>query len=90
MRRYKQSEIDEVSKILKNNGVISVSTDTVYGLCASSNSRKAYDKLISIKNRPDTKPFPIMCINETQIKDIAIVNLDTEKLIHAWSNYSNS
>lgn len=84
MKRYKQNEIDKVSKILKADGVISVPTDTVYGLCASINSRKAYEKLISIKNRPDNKPFSIMCINGTQIKDIAIVNLDTEKLIHAF------
>lgn len=84
MKRYKQNEIDKVSKILKDDSVISVPTDTVYGLCASINSRKAYEKLISIKNRPDTKPFPIMCLNETQIKDIAIVNLDAEKLIHAF------
>lgn len=49
MKRYKQNEIDKVSKILKDNGVISVPTDTVYSLCASINSRKAYEKLISIK-----------------------------------------
>lgn len=49
MKRYKQNEIDKVSKILKDNGIISVPTGTVYGLCASINSRKAYEKLISIK-----------------------------------------
>ena len=31
MKRYKQSEIEEVSTILKNDGVISIPTDTVYG-----------------------------------------------------------
>lgn len=38
------------------------------------NSKKAYNKIISIKNRPVTKPFPIMYANEEQIKSIAIVD----------------
>lgn len=34
MRRYKQSEIEEVATILKNDGVISVPTDTVlWNMC---------------------------------------------------------
>ena len=32
MKRYKQSEIEEVVTVLKNDGVISVPTDTVYGI----------------------------------------------------------
>lgn len=61
VKKYKQSEIDELADILKNDGVISVPTDTVYGICARINSLKAHDKLISIKHRPITKLFPIMC-----------------------------
>ena len=37
MKRYKQSEIEEVVTVLKNDGVISVPTDTVYGICARIN-----------------------------------------------------
>ena len=59
VKRYKQSEIDELADILKNDGVISVPTDTVYGICARINSLKAHDKLISIKHRPITKLLPI-------------------------------
>ncbi len=68
VKRYKQSEIDELADILKNDGVISVPTDTVYGICARINSLKAHDKLISIKHRPITKLLPIMCADEEQIK----------------------
>lgn len=81
MKRYKQSEIADVAEILKKDGVISVPTDTVYGICASINSHKGYEKLINIKNRPNSKPFPIMCLNKEQIKNIAIINFDVEKLI---------
>ena len=84
MRRYSQNEIDELAEILKNDGVISVPTDTVYGLCARINSKAAYEKLVELKKRPANKSFPVMCLNEEQIKSIAIVNESAEKLIRRF------
>lgn len=84
MKRYKQSEIDELAEILKRDGVISVPTDTVYGVCARMNSVKAHDKLVIVKKRPETKLFPVMCADEEQIKSIAIVDERAEKLIRAF------
>lgn len=82
MKRYKQTEIDELAEILKKDGVISVPTDTVYGVCARMNSKQAHDNLAKTKNRPATKLFPVMCSDEEQIKSIAIVNEKAEKIIH--------
>ena len=45
MKRYTQNEIDKLANILKNDGVICVPTDTVYGICARINSEKARDNL---------------------------------------------
>ena len=84
MKRYKQSEIEEVANVLKNDGVISVPTDTVYGICARINSSKAYLKLVSVKNRPSTKSFPVMCSDIEQIKSIAISDENALKLIKAF------
>lgn len=84
IKRYKESEIKEVIDILKKDGVISVPTDTVYGLCARISSVIAYNNLMMVKNRPSTKRFPIMCANEEQIKDIAIVDEKAEKIIKAF------
>ena len=81
IKRYKQTEIEKLAEILKNDGVISVPTDTVYGVCARINSKKAHDNLVKTKNRPITKPFPVMCSDEEQIKSIAIVDEKAEKLI---------
>ena len=82
MKRYIQNEIDELADILKKDGVISVPTDTVYGLCARMNSKKAHDKLMMVKNRPINKLLPIMCADEEQIKSIAVVDKRVEKIIH--------
>ena len=84
MKRYKQSEIEEIATILKNDGVISVPTDTVYGICARINSSKAYEKLVSVKNRPSTKSFPVMCSDIDQIKSIATLDENAIKLIKAF------
>lgn len=84
MKRFSEDDIDEIVDILKNNGVISVPTDTVYGVCARIDSKKAHDNLILVKNRPETKPFPVMCANEEQIKGIAIVNEKAEKIIKSF------
>ena len=84
IKRYKKTEIDELVYILKNDGVISVPTDTVYGICARISTKKAQDKLVSIKNRPEKKAFPVMCSDIEQIKSIAIVNEKEEKIIKAF------
>ena len=84
MKIYKQNQTDELAEILKRDGVISVPTDTVYGVCARMNSVKAHENLMITKNRPATKLFPIMCADEAQIKSIAIVDEKAEKLIQAF------
>ena len=84
IKRYKQTDIDKIVSILKNDGVISVPTDTVYGLCARIKTKKAHDKLVKVKNRPEEKPFPIMCANIKQIKSIGIVNETADKIIKSF------
>ena len=78
---YNENEIDELVYILKNDGVISVPTDTVYGLGGKIDSKKAYEKLLDIKERPINKAFPIMCADEKQVRKIGIVDKNVEKLI---------
>ena len=81
MKRYTKNQIKELSEILKNDGVISVPTDTVFGICGSIKSKKAQKKLKSIKERPASKPFPIMCSDIEQIKSIATIDKKSEKII---------
>ena len=81
MKRYTKNQIKELSEILKNDGVISVPTDTVFGICGSIKSKKAQEKLKSIKERPASKPFPIMCSDIEQIKSIATIDKKSEKII---------
>lgn len=81
MVRLQEQDIDEIVDLLKNDGVISVPTDTVYGICGKLYSKKVYNKIMMIKNRPLTKPLSIMCKDKEQIKSIVIVDEKTEKII---------
>ena len=84
IKRYNETQINELVNILKKEGVISVPTDTVYGICATISSQKARDKLARVKNRPKEKAFPVMCANFEQIRKIAIVDKNAEKIIKAF------
>ena len=89
IKRYKQTEIEKIVQILKNDGIISIPTDTVYGICARINSKVAHDKLIKAKERPINKSFPVMCENEEQIKSIAIVDPKAEKVLRKKEELPN-
>lgn len=84
MKRYSQEQIEELAKILKNDGVISVPTDTVYGLCSRMYSKEAREKIMHIKERPSNKSLPIMCADEEQIKSIAVVGEREKKIINSF------
>ena len=84
MKKYNKNQIKELTKILKNDGVISVPTDTVFGICGSIKSKKAQEKLKSIKERPASKPFPIMCADIEQIKSVAMIDNKSEKIIREF------
>jgi len=84
MKRYKQTEIDLVVNAILDDGVLSVPTDTVYGICARVHSPEAFNKLVEVKNRPSNKKFPVMCSDIEQIKSIAIVDDKAERLIRAF------
>ncbi len=84
MKRFKQNEIQEMVEILKNDGTLSVPTDTVYGVCCRYDHEQAQEKLRDVKKRPVTKAFPIMCANLQQIKQICEVDERSEKLIDAF------
>ena len=83
LKHYKYSDIDKLADILKQNGIIIVPTDTVYGLCGIT-TKKVHDKLYLVKKRPKNKLFPVMCANKEQIKKIAYINEIENKIIDSF------
>ncbi len=58
-----KSEIKQLNEILKNGGVISFVTDTVWGLGCLPSSSKGVDKIYEIKGRDRSKPLILMSNN---------------------------
>ena len=73
-----------MAEILRNNGVISVPTDTVYGVCARMSSEAAQEQLRKVKNRPADKAFPLMCRDAEEIETIAETDTRSRRLIAAF------
>lgn len=81
MKIIKEESYIEAVKILKNDGVIAIATDTVFGVCARTMSKKAFEKLIKVKNRPKEKAFPIMCKDISDMKLVGVIDNKTETII---------
>ena len=84
MKRFTENQIEEMAEILRNNGVLSVPTDTVYGVCARMDTMEAQENLRNVKNRPAAKAFPIMCADEDQIASICHITEMDHLLIEAF------
>jgi len=50
----------KAEKILKDNGVGVIPTDTLYGLVGKALSKKAVEKIYKIKGRNENKPFIVL------------------------------
>jgi len=64
--------IDLAAKILKNEGVIGLPTETVYGLAGNIYSEKAVKKIFEIKQRPLYNPLIVHVKNIPDIRKIAV------------------
>lgn len=62
-----QNDWKKSEKVLKNGGVIIAPTDTLYGILARAEDKKAVERIYKIKGRDKTKPFIILI---TDIKDL--------------------
>ena len=59
--------LKEASSLLKDDKIISVPTDTIYGLAGLAQSTKAINRIYEIKSRNQRNPIAI-CVGE--VKDI--------------------
>ena len=55
-----KNELEEIDKVLKNDGVIAFVTDTVWGLGCLPESKTAVEKIYKIKHRDEKKPLILM------------------------------
>ena len=61
-----EPQIFLAAQALLNGEIVIFPTETVYGIAADAANDEAISHLISLKNRPDNKPFPVM------VRDLAM------------------
>jgi L-threonylcarbamoyladenylate synthase len=83
MQILKKKEIilKEITRLIKQGGIIVFPTDTVYGLLADATSEIAVKKLLKIKKRKTQKPIPIFVKNIEMAKKLALINKQQEKFL---------
>ena len=83
-RKYTKEDLNELVEIIKNDGMVAIPTDTVYGLAIKASDFDNYQTLIKAKGRPENKPFPLMVSSYEQIE--ALVELDdrSRRLMHQF------
>lgn len=76
---YNNKIINDAVEILKNDGVIVVPTDTVYGFAIDSGSELAMKKVYEIKKRDLGKKLPIIVDSYDMLIELCDINKDVLK-----------
>ncbi len=71
-----KSDYEKAENILNNDGVVVLPTDTLYGLVASVNSKKAIEKIYKIKERDKSKALIVLI---SSLKDLDIFDIKIDK-----------
>ncbi len=80
-----ENELNNVIENLKNNSLVILPTETVYGLAASAFSDKACKKIFTVKGRAQDNPLIVHVANKKMIEEIAKKpNEIEEKLIDSF------
>lgn len=84
MKTYDLKQVEEVARALETHKIIAFPTDTVYGVGVLYGDLEDLHRLKHAKNRVETKPIPMMVGNVEQMKNIAIVDERTEKIVQKY------
>ena len=80
-----ENELETVVEALKNDELVILPTETVYGLAASAFSDKACNKIFAVKGRAQDNPLIVHVSSKEMIYDIAEKpNEIEEKLINTF------
>ncbi|MFH1396988.1 MAG: L-threonylcarbamoyladenylate synthase [Candidatus Omnitrophota bacterium] len=63
--------LQQAADILREGGLVIIPTETVYGIAADRQNRRAIDKLAEIKKRPKEKVFSLHIAQKERVEDFA-------------------
>ncbi len=75
-----ESGIKDACDSIKKGGVVVFPTDTVYGIGCDPYNKDAINKIYKIKGREKTKQLPVLAYSKKEIKKIAYLDENSEKI----------
>ncbi len=66
--------VERAAKVLEDGGLIAYPTDTYYGIGCDLESKKAIDRLYSVKGRDRKKPLAFLCPDLSDVARYAVVS----------------
>ncbi len=82
--KYYENAIMDACDSLKNDGVIIVPTDTLYGLACLSSSKIAIERIYKIKGRDKDKLLPLIVNSYSMLEKVVSVDLDKVKRLSKY------
>lgn len=77
-------ELEIAKQLLLIGEIVGFPTETVYGLGVIYDQKDAFEKLMIAKNRPENKPFTLMCSSLEMIESYADINNKVKMLIRRF------
>lgn len=79
IKELTKENLEEIKKVLDQDGIIIFPTDTVYGIGCNCYSIEGLKKLYSFKNRPLSKPINVLTNSYEKIEQVASHISEKEK-----------
>lgn len=70
--RPEEKYLEQAADILREGGLVIIPTETVYGIAADRNNKKAVERLYEIKQRPKEKNFSVHIDDKDKLDNLAI------------------
>lgn len=84
LEKYYNKAIEDAINSLKDDGVIIIPTDTIYGLATLASSKIGIERIYSIKNRDKSKLLPIIVNSYKMLNQVADVDIDKVKKLKKY------
>lgn len=79
--RASQYGVEKVRDLISRGGVVIAPTDTVYGLIADATNEDAVKRVFRIKQRPETKPLPVIVRDAEMAGQLAYIDKRLEGIL---------
>ena len=83
--KFNSKNLIKIIKILKNNGIISLPTETVYGLAGNAYSNTAIKKIFKVKKRFKKNPLIVHYYNLSHAKKDVVLDKKFFKIYKKFS-----